>query len=327
MVDPGMSASSNTSPSSSKASRLPGDLIDPRALMALDSLELRARTVVRGVTTGLHRSPRHGFSVEFTEYRQYTPGDDLRHLDWRVFGRTDRDYVRRYEDETNLRCHLVVDQSRSMDLATQGVSKAAYGATLAATLAYFLQLQGDAVGLLTLDEAVREFIPARCRPGHLRQLFQALERASSGHSTDLATALERLADLVPRKGLVAVISDFLVPVELLIPRLRRLAACGHEVVLFQVLDPAELDFGFEQPTRFRDLETDQWIELDPSTARAGYRERFGAHQSALREACLNLGIAFHEADTRQPMERVLVSFLEQRQGARSRGVRGGEAMS
>lgn len=301
----------------------PGSLIDPRALMALDSLELRARTVVRGFATGLHRSPRHGFSVEFTEYRQYTAGDDLRHLDWRVFGRTDRDYVRRYEDETNLRCYLVVDQSRSMELATQGLSKAAYAATLAATLAFFLQRQGDAVGLMTLDAAVREFIPARCRPGHLRQLLQSLERAPSGQATDLGAALDRLVELVPRKGLVAVISDFLVPVSDLLPRLRRLAACGHEVVLFQVLDPVELDFAYTEPTRFQDLESGQLLEVDPASARSGYRERFEAHQRALRESCLDLGIAFHAIDTRQPLERVLLAFLERREGRGSVVASGG----
>ena len=299
---------------SSSAAGAPGSLVDPRALMALDSLELRARTVVRGFATGLHRSPRHGFSVEFTEYRQYTPGDDLRHLDWRVFGRTDRDYVRRYEDETNLRCHLVVDQSRSMELASQGVSKSAYAATLAATLAFFLLRQGDAVGLMTLDAAVREYIPARCRPGHLRQILQSLERAPAGQSTHLGAALERLVELVPRSALVAVISDFLVPVADLVARLRPLAACGHEVVLFQILDPAELEFSYQAPTRFLDLESGQLLEVDPASARSGYLQRFDAHQRGLSEACLNLGIDFHAIDTRQPIETVLLAFLERRNG-------------
>ncbi len=300
------------SPGSSGAQQS-GDLIDPRALMALGNLELRARAVVRGFATGLHRSPRHGFSVEFTEYRQYTPGDDLRHLDWRVFGRTDRYYLKRFEEETNLRCHLVVDQSRSMEFASGGITKAVYAATLAATLACFLQLQGDAVGLLTLDEELRDFIPARYRTGHLRQLMLALERAPAGRATDLGLALERLADLIPHRGLVVVVSDFLVPVESLMSRLRRLTACGHEVVLFQVLDPAEIVFGFDQPTRFRDLETGQLMEVDPGAARAGYRTRFDAHQARLRDGCVGLGIAFHRVETSQPLELALLAFLEQRE--------------
>src|ERR1051325_325685 len=157
-------------------------LIDPQALMSIRSLELRARAVVEGFWSGLHRSPYHGFSVEFTEYRQYTPGDDPRYLDWRVFARSDRYFIKKYEDETNLRCHLLVDQSRSMDYGSRGYTKATYGATLAATLAYFLHLQGDAIGLLTFDENVRDYLPARHRAGHLRHLMLALEKPAVGQS-------------------------------------------------------------------------------------------------------------------------------------------------
>src|SRR6186713_2068155 len=160
-------------------------LIDPQALMTIRSLELRARAVVEGFWAGLHRSPYHGFSVEFTEYRQYTPGDDPRHLDWRVFARSDRFFIKKFEDETNLRCHLVVDQSRSMSFGTPGWTKAAYAATLAATLARFLHLQGDAVGLLSFDQGVRDYLPARHRAGHLRQLTLALDKPPGGSATDL----------------------------------------------------------------------------------------------------------------------------------------------
>src|SRR4051812_19032159 len=158
-------------PSSSLSS---AKLIDPQALMSVRSLELRARAVVEGFWNGLHRSPYHGFSVEFTEYRQYSPGDDPRYLDWRVFARSDRYFIKKYEDETNLRCHLLVDQSRSMDFGSRGYTKSGYAATIAATLAYFLHLQGDAVGLLTFDENVRDYLPARHRAGHLRQIMVAL---------------------------------------------------------------------------------------------------------------------------------------------------------
>ena len=153
-----------------------GTLIDPGALMSLRSLELRARTVVEGFWHGLHRSPFHGFSVEFTEYRDYSVGDDPRSIDWKVYARSDRHVIKKFEDETNVRCHLLVDQSRSMDYGTRGHTKAVYAATLAATLGYFLHQQGDAVGLMSFDEEVREFLPARNRPGQLRQLMIALER-------------------------------------------------------------------------------------------------------------------------------------------------------
>src|ERR1044071_9953084 len=157
-----------------------GSFIDPAALMRIKSMQLRARVVVEGFLSGLHRSPYHGFSVEFTEYRQYSPGDDLRYLDWRLYARTDRYYIKKFEDETNLRCHLLVDQSRSMEYGSRGYTKAQYAATLAATLAYFLHLQGDAVGLLTFTDQVRDYLPARHRAGHLRQIMVALESPSAG---------------------------------------------------------------------------------------------------------------------------------------------------
>src|SRR5580704_8929872 len=167
---------------------------DPKALMAIRSLELRARVVVEGFWNGLHRSPYHGFSVEFTEYRQYSPGDDTRYLDWRLYARSDRYYLKKFEDETNLRCHLLVDQSRSMDYGSLTYSKSEYVRTLAATLAWFLYAQGDAVGLVTFDERVRDYLPPRHRKGHLRRLMMALERRGEGKSTNVNEPLRRVAE-------------------------------------------------------------------------------------------------------------------------------------
>jgi uncharacterized protein (DUF58 family) len=248
-------------------------LIDPTALMSIRSLELRARAVVEGFWSGMHRSPYHGFSVEFTEYRQYTPGDDPRYLDWRVFARSDRYFIKKYEDETNLRVHLLVDQSRSMDFSSSGHTKATYAATLAATLAYFLYLQGDAVGLLTFDETVREFLPARHRVGHLRQLMLSLERPSSGRSTDLVAPLERITSLIRKRGLVVLLSDFLAPIDRLERNLVALTAGGHEVNVFQIADPAELNLGIEAPSLFEDVESNRTIYIDPSSARAEYMKK------------------------------------------------------
>src|SRR5436305_544016 len=206
--------------------------------MSIKNLELRARVVVEGFWHGLHRSPYHGFSVEFTEYRQYSPGDDPRYLDWRLYARTDRFFIKKFEDETNLRCHLLVDNSRSMTYGSLAYTKAQYANTLAATLAYFLYLQGDAVGLLTFDEQIRDYLPARHRKGHLRHLMLNLEKDAGGTQTDLAAPLKRIVEIVRKRGLMVLISDFLAPIELLEPELISLAACGHEVVLFQILDPA-----------------------------------------------------------------------------------------
>src|SRR5262245_210086 len=196
--------------------------VDPKALMAIRNLELRARVVVEGFWTGLHRSPYHGFSVEFTEYREYTPGDDTRYLDWRLFARSDRYYLKKFEDETNLRCQLLVDQSRSMEYGSVGYTKSAYARTLAATLAWFLNGQGDAVGLFTFDESVRDYLPARHRHGHLRQLMLALEKNGAGRETNLNAPLRRVSELVRKRGLVALISDLLTSVDELETSLGRL---------------------------------------------------------------------------------------------------------
>src|SRR3954462_3838424 len=226
-------------PDTAKSALTSAALIDPQALMTIRSLELRARAVVEGFWNGLHRSPYHGFSVEFTEYRPYSPGDDPRYLDWKVFARTDRYFIKKFEDETNLRCHLLVDQSRSMEYGSRDYTKAHYASTLAATLAYFLHLQGDAVGLLTFDEQVRDYLPPRHRVGHLRQLMLALERPATGRATNLTAPLERITALIRKRGLVALISDFLAPIDRLERNLIALTAGGHEFTVFHLADPAE----------------------------------------------------------------------------------------
>ena len=298
-----------------------GSLISPQALMNIRNLELRARVVVEGFWNGIHRSPYHGFSVEFSEYRQYTPGDDPRYVDWRVFARSDRYFIKKFEDETNLRCYLLADRSRSMTFGSQGYTKAEYGATLAATLAYFLYLQGDAVGLLTFDEQIREYLPARHRSGHLRHLMLALEKPASGRTTNLATPLQRVAEVVHKRGLVAIISDFLTPLQDLEPDLMALAACGHELIVFQVLDPAELSFEFGQASMFEDVESGQTLFIDPSAARQRYLAGLESHCAALRSTCLRLGIAFHRLSTDRPLELTLFDFLRQRMQAARRGSR------
>lgn len=298
-------------------------LIDPRALMAVRSLELRARMVVEGFWHGLHRSPYHGFSVEFSEYRPYTVGDDTRHLDWRVLARSDRYFIRKFEDETNLRAHLLVDQSRSMDFGSRGWTKAQYAATLAATLAWFLHQQGDAVGLLSFDDRVRDYLPARHRAGHLRHLMLALEKPAGGASTDLTVPLRRMAELVRKRGLMVLISDFLAPLDRLEPAFSLLRAWGHEVEVFQVLDPAEMTFDFSVPSVFEDAETGRTIFLDPAAARDGYGRRLEAHRESLAGVCRKLGLGCHLLTTDQPLELALYSFLQEREGRRrgSRQVR------
>lgn len=292
-------------------------LIDPRSLMTIRNLELRAKVVVEGFWTGIHRSPYHGFSVEFTEYRQYTQDDDPRHLDWRVFARSDRYFIKKFEDETNLRCYLLTDQSRSMAYGSNGYTKAQYAATLAATLAYFLYLQGDAVGLLTFDRDIVDFLPARHRTGHLRQLMLTLEKPASGLGTDLAPPLKRIVEIVRKRGMVVVISDFLAPIERLEQDLIALTASGHELVVFQVLDPEEVNFDFTSNSIFEDLETGKDFFLEPATIQKDYRARLESHCSRLREVCERLGAGCHRLISNQPLELALFDLLSARMRRRA----------
>ena len=286
--------------------------IDPQTLMRIRNLELRARVVVEGFWNGLHRSPYHGFSVEFTEYRQYTPGDDPRHVDWKLFARSDRYFLRKYEDETNLRCQLLVDASRSMGYGSIAYTKSDYANTLAATLARFLSVQGDAVGLLTFDEAVREYLPARNRPGQLRHIMLALEKATAGTTTDLITPLNRAVELTRKRGLMILISDLLCPVERLENSLAAFGACGHEVVVFHVLDPAEVKFDFDKTSLFLDVESGRELYVDPVLARKDYLRQFNAHNEGIEATCRKLGAAYHRMTTDRALELALFDFLRGR---------------
>jgi uncharacterized protein (DUF58 family) len=291
-------------------------LVDPGALMRIRSLELRARMVVEGFWHGIHRSPYHGFSVEFTEYRQFTPDDDPRHLDWRVFARSDRLFIKKFEDETNARCYLMPDSSRSMSFGSTGFSKADYAATLAATFAYFLYLQGDAIGLMAFDEKVRDFLPARHRTGHLRRVMLALETPPAGRATDLAAPLRAIADTVRKRSLIVFLSDFLAPLDRVESDLISLNASGHDLILFQILDPAELKFEFDSPMLFEDAESGRTLFIDPGQARKEYGRRFQAHCDALEATCRRLGIPCIRLLTDRPLELALFDFLRERMGRR-----------
>ncbi|HEX5446479.1 MAG TPA: DUF58 domain-containing protein [Pirellulales bacterium] len=290
----------------------PTSFIDPAALMRIKNLQLRAKAVVEGVFSGLHRSPYHGFSVEFSEYRQYTSGDDLRFLDWRLFARSDRYYIKRFEDETNLRCYLLVDASRSMSFGSLAYDKGEYARTAAATLAYFLAAQRDAVGLVTFDERIQEYLPARYRPGQLHRIMLALGRALAGRATDLGVPLEQIARTASKRGLIVLISDLLAPIDALETQLGYLRSRGHDVMLMRVLDPAEIDFRFQNATQFEDLESGRQFYVDPPAARQRYLEQFAAHAAAIVRACNRLGIDYYQLATDRPLELALFDFLNSR---------------
>jgi uncharacterized protein (DUF58 family) len=302
-------------PASSTAgggARSTASFIDPHTLMRIKSLQLRAKIIVQGFLSGLHRSPHHGFSVEFSEYRQYSPGDDPRYLDWRLYARTDRFYLKRFQEETNLRCHLVVDLSRSMGFGSLDYTKVDYARTAAATLAYFLAMQRDAVGLVTFDEKIADYLPARYRPGHLHRLMLSLERAVAGRSTDLASPLEQVVATVRKRGMLVLISDLLADVQSLRTHLGYLRSQGHEVVLLRVLDPAELQFNFDKAATFIDLESGRDLYIDPPVARRQYQQNFAQHAEQIARLCRDLGIDSYQLVTSQPLELALFDFLQSR---------------
>lgn len=272
--------------------------------------------MVDGFQSGLHRSPKHGFSVEFSEYRPYSVGDDPKTIDWKLFARTDRYYQKRFEDETNRRCYLVVDQSKSMEYHSCEPSKLEYARTLAATIALFLLEQRDAVGGVSFSESVRELIPARFRTGQFQRLLAMLEQSCDGKSTDLVAPLRQVAEIVRHRSLIVILSDLLVePKELEVP-LGFLRARRHEVVILRVLDPQERDFSPEKPVLVREMESQQERFVSPDEVRATYRTRFESHRQELQRVLAPLGIPLLEFLSTDPMERVLGDFLVQREHPR-----------
>jgi uncharacterized protein (DUF58 family) len=290
--------------------------MDPKVVMSIRSLELRAKVVVEGFRTGMNKSPKHGFSVEFSEYRQYVQGDDPRFLDWKLFARTDRSYIRLFEDETNLRCYIVADFSRSMSFGSLDYNKHDYARTIAASLAWMLNRQGDAVGLTLFDEQVRMVVPARYRPGQLRRIMVTLEEPTSGKETNPAQALEHAARVLNKRGFVVLISDLLSPVEQFEAGLKLLRGCGHDVVVFQLLDPVELDLKIDGPKLFEDLESGEKIYADPRDSNESFVKRINEHNAAVQAVCEKLGAAFVRTVTDQPLELVLSEFLHARRSSR-----------
>ncbi|WP_436715242.1 DUF58 domain-containing protein [Roseiconus lacunae] len=299
--------------------------IDPDALMRIKSLKLRAKTVVEGFFTGLHRSPTHGSSIEFSEYRAYVPGDDLRNLDWKLYARSDRYFVKKFEDETNRRCYLIVDQSRSMSYGSTGYSKIEFARTVAATLAYFLTTQHDAVGVLTFDVEIGDFVPAKLGAKHFHQILVELSKPAEGRGTDIEAPLRQVASLVPRRGLVILMSDLLARPETLQTQLASLRARGHEVVVLRILDPAEIELQLKAPAMVQDIETGRQVYVDPDAAKERYQEQFDSHRQQIMAMCTGSGVGYFEMPTDQPLDRALASLIDARNrlGAGNRTTSGG----
>lgn len=287
---------------------------DPQILARLEGLELKARTIVEGFVSGLHRSPYHGFSVEFAEHRDYVPGDDLRYVDWKVFGKTDRYYVKRFEEETNFDCYLLVDASESMGYRSDraAVSKLEYAKYIAASLAFLVVSQHDAVGLATFDRQVRDFLSAGTQAAHVRQLVHVLEQTQPAQPSALGPVLHELAERIRRRGLVIVISDLFDDVEAMLAGLKHCHYRRHDVSVLQVIDPAEEEFPFEEPTLFHGLEGLPDRLADPRSLQKAYRREFESFLRSVRGGCRELHIDHALLRTDMPLDAALIRFLSER---------------
>jgi uncharacterized protein (DUF58 family) len=289
--------------------------LDPELLARIGSLELLARAVVEGFMSGLHRSPFTGFSTEFTEYRQYNQGDDLRYLDWRLLGRTDRYFIKKYRADTNTQCHLLIDTSASMSYASGAVSKLQYAQFVAASIAYLLNKQQDSVGLVAFDQKVHTHVPARNRTGHMRTIFGHLSNLQAGGETKLTESLHQLAEALTRRGIVVIISDFYDEPDRLKEAFQHLRFKGHDLVAFQVLDQNELDFNFSDPVLLlEDAETQEQMPVLPDVVMNGYRERMRRHVEEMRQCAAANHVDYELLTTRQPLDYALFSFLSRRSG-------------
>ncbi|MCB2198702.1 DUF58 domain-containing protein [bacterium] len=286
------------------------ELVSSTLIHRLQPLSLRAKVVVEGYMTGLHRSPYHGFSVEFAEHRMYQPGDPLKHIDWKVLGRTDRHYIKQYQEETNLRATILLDLSGSMGFASGGeVSKAEYGRTLAASLIYLLLNQRDAVGLGLFDTELRELLTPRSALTWRNELWAALERHEPSGETKLGDVLHAVAERLNRRGLVILISDLLDNPSDILEGLHHFRHQGQDVLVFQILDPRELDFGFTRESRFEGLETGTSIAVNPWQVKEAYREQMDEYLETIKTGCAHHQVRHHLLSTDHPLEDALTTLL------------------
>jgi uncharacterized protein (DUF58 family) len=289
--------------------------LDPAIIARLGTIDLKVRTIVEGFLTGLHRSPYKGFSVEFAEYRQYLPGDDLATLDWKVFARSDKHFVKKYEEETNLACHLLLDVSGSMGYGSGGITKLQYASYLTGALAYLMHRQRDSFGLIAFDDSIAALLPASARSGHLRTVLLALERLQLGSRTNVAKPLHDLAAAVRKRGLVVLVSDLLDDPATVLEGLKHFRYRGTDVIVFQILDPFELKFPFEQAARFRDMETAEEVMAVPGSIRDDYIAKIQDRIAYYRRELGLAGIDYCMLDTSQPLELGLMSYLMTRHRA------------
>jgi len=292
--------------------------LDPRILDKITRLDLKARHLVEGFVAGMHKSPYHGFSVEFAEHREYVPGDDLKHLDWKVFGRTDRLYVKEYELETNLRSHILLDTSESMEYGSGRISKLELACLVAASMAHLILRQQDSVGVVCFDKEVRQQVPPSSSMGHLKSVLGVLAQAAPRNRTDIAAVFHALAEGIRHRSLVLVISDLFDRPEEVLKALRHFRHRRHDVIVFHVLDEYELTFPFQRMTLFEGLEEQPRLLVDPRALRKAYLEEIGRFCGMIQRECVRQSIDYVRVTTDQPLDVVLSRYLAGRLSMRKR---------
>ncbi len=289
--------------------------LDPGILARIGNLELIAKSVVEGFISGLHKSPYHGFSVEFAQYREYMPGDDPKHIDWKVYGRTDRYYIKQFEEETNLNCYLLLDTSESMTYGSGELTKLQYASFMIASLAYFMVKQRDAVGFAYFDEKLQEYLPARSTPSHLHSILLTLERIQTQTVTKMGAPLHEVAERLDKRGLVILVSDLYDEnTDEVLQALEHFRYNGHEVIVFHVLDHQELEFEFERITRFVDSETNEEVVTTPQTIRQSYQSHLTDFINHYKLELSRSDIDYNTINTSVPIDYALSSYLAKREG-------------
>jgi uncharacterized protein (DUF58 family) len=294
------------------------EYLHPEAIRRISRMELRAQHIVEGFLSGMHRSPYFGQSIEFVQHRQYIPGDDLRHIDWKVWGRQDRLYIKQYEEDTNLRCTILLDASESMLYGRGPLTKYDYAATLAACLSYLVIRQQDAAGLVVFDETIRQRLPWQSSRGHLQNIFKALKQVEPSAKTDMGNVFKSVAASFPRRGLMVLITDFLGVEDTALKGLANLRHAGHDLLILHVMDDDELDFPFDDPTRFEGMESMADLACSPRALRDGYLESLNKFLDRVRRKCAGMGADYRLVRTSDPMDATLTAFLAARQSHMTR---------
>jgi uncharacterized protein (DUF58 family) len=292
--------------------------LHPDAIKRISRLELRARHIVEGFLSGMHRSPYFGQSVEFLQHREYVPGDDLRNVDWKVWARQDRLYVKQYEEDTNLRCTMLVDVSNSMQYGNGPLNKYEYGCTIASSLAYLILRQQDAVGCWAFDERVRTRVPGRTKRNHIHSIIESLSVNKPQDKTDMYAILRAAAEELPRRGMVVLVSDLLADTAGTLRGLKMLRQRGHDVLVFHLMDDDELDFPFSGPIRFEGLESVDYLNCNPRALREGYLEALGAFLDTMRRGCAQNTVDYALIRTSQPLDAALATYISNRLGMHHR---------